>query len=177
MILAQALFWLFLSLIFYVYFGYPLLLFILSKLHPAPPVHKADITPTVSLIIPAHNEEKVIAQKIENSLTLDYPREKLEIIVVSDGSTDNTNGIVRRYEDQGVKLVRKIAHHDHDPRQNNADDQRQAPIEIDQEDQPPHEAKDVFDHDRHRFDVHCPVSAFLGGRTLQILFISPVSPK
>jgi cellulose synthase/poly-beta-1,6-N-acetylglucosamine synthase-like glycosyltransferase len=77
----------------------------MSKLCPAPPVQKADITPVVSLIIPAYNEEKVIAQKIENTLALDYPRERLEIIVVSDGSTDNTNGIVRRYEDQGVKLI------------------------------------------------------------------------
>lgn len=89
----------------YVYFGYPLLLLILSKLRPAPPVQKADITPTVSLIIPAYNEEKVIARKIENALGLDYPREKLEIIVASDGSTDGTNEIVRAFADQGVKLV------------------------------------------------------------------------
>jgi len=101
----QILFWLCVSVVAYVYFGYPLLLVILTKLRPAPPVQKADIIPTVSLIIPAYNEEKVIAQKIENTLALDYPANKLQIIVVSDGSTDGTNKIVRRYEAQGVKLV------------------------------------------------------------------------
>ncbi len=68
-------------------------------------MRKADINPTVSLIIPAYNEEKVIAQKIENSLSLDYSKEKIEIIVASDGSTDGTNEIVRGFEEKGVKLV------------------------------------------------------------------------
>lgn len=98
-------FWIFSLVVFYVYFGYPLLLQILSKLHRASPIQKADITPTVSLIISAYNEEEVIAKKIENALTLDYPKDKLEIIVASDGSTDKTNEIVRSYGDQGVKLV------------------------------------------------------------------------
>lgn len=101
----QDMFWFFVLLILYVYFGYPLLLLILSKFRPASPVQKADITPTVSLIIAAYNEEKIIAQKIENSLALDYPREKLEIIVASDGSTDETNRIVRDYSDRGIRLV------------------------------------------------------------------------
>jgi cellulose synthase/poly-beta-1,6-N-acetylglucosamine synthase-like glycosyltransferase len=92
-------------LILYVYFGYPLLLLALSKLRTPLLVSKADITPTVSLIIPAFNEEKVIAQEIENSLVLDYPKEKLEIIVVSDGSTDKTNDIVRTFKKEGVKLI------------------------------------------------------------------------
>lgn len=89
----------------YVYFGYPLLLVIFSKLHRGPQMQKAVITPAVSLVIPAYNEEKVIAQKIENSLALDYPQEKLEIIVASDGSTDGTNKIVRGFGSRGVKLV------------------------------------------------------------------------
>lgn len=92
-------------LILYVYFGYPFLLLILSKLCPSSPVQKAEITPTVSLIIAAYNEEKVIAQKIENCLSLDYPSENLEIIVASDGSMDRTNEIVRGYAGQGVKLI------------------------------------------------------------------------
>lgn len=99
-------FWCCTFCIVYVYFGYPLLLLALSKLRPAPLVdQKADITPPVSLITPAYNEEKVIAHKIENTLALDYPREKLEIVVVSDGSTDGTNEIVRTFADRGVKLV------------------------------------------------------------------------
>ena len=101
----ESIFLLLVLLILYVYFGYPLLILIFSRLRPAPSIQKADITPTVALIITAYNEEKVIAQKIENSLSLDYPRDKLEIIVASDGSTDRTNEIVSRYQNQGVKLV------------------------------------------------------------------------
>ena len=101
----ELLFWFPVALVLYVYFGYPLLMWTLSKLHPAQPVEKADITPTVSLIIPAYNEELVIAQKIENSLALDYPRDKLEIIVASDGSTDATNEIAQGFTDRGVRLV------------------------------------------------------------------------
>ena len=99
------LFWIFILIITYVYFGYPLLIFIFSRIHPAPAIQKGDITPTVSLIIAAFNEEKFIAQKIENSLSLNYPREKIDIIVASDGSTDRTNKIVSRYQIQGVKLI------------------------------------------------------------------------
>lgn len=101
----QILFWVCVSVVAYVYFGYPFLLLILSKLRPAPQVKKANITPTVSLIIPAYNEEKVIAQKIENTLALDYPEGKLEIIIASDGSTDDTNEIVEAFADRGVKLI------------------------------------------------------------------------
>jgi cellulose synthase/poly-beta-1,6-N-acetylglucosamine synthase-like glycosyltransferase len=104
-VIAETLFWLLAVLVLYVYFVYPMLLLILSKIRPAPPVQKADITPAVSLIIPAYNEEKVITQKIENSLALNYPRDKLEIIVASDGSTDGTNEIVKRFAEQDVKLV------------------------------------------------------------------------
>lgn len=95
----------FIFLVLYVYLGYPLLLLILSKVRRAPPVAKADITPSVSLIIPAYNEESAIARKIENSLALDYPMDRLEIIVASDGSTDRTTEIVQRYRARGVKLV------------------------------------------------------------------------
>lgn len=60
----------------------------------------------VSLIIAAYNEEKVIEDKIKNSLELDYPTERFEIIVASDGSTDRTDEIVKEYSDQGVILIR-----------------------------------------------------------------------
>jgi len=91
--------------VIYVYFCYPLLLIILSKLRPASTIHKVKIIPSVSLIIAAYNEEKVIAQKIENCLSLNYPMDRLEIIVASDGSMDRTNDIVRSYQTLGVKLV------------------------------------------------------------------------
>lgn len=60
--------------------------------------------PSVSLIIPVYNEEKIIERKIKNSLLLDYSKEKLEIIVASDGSTDTTKAIVEKYLNQGVKF-------------------------------------------------------------------------
>jgi glycosyltransferase involved in cell wall biosynthesis len=103
--MSESLFWIVVALVSYIYFGYPFLLLILSKLRPALPVQKADITPTLSFIIPAYNEEKVIARKIENTLALNYPREKFEIIIVSDGSTDGTNEIVRTFANQDVTLV------------------------------------------------------------------------
>ena len=60
--------------------------------------------PGVSLIITAYNEEKHIKEKLENSLGLNYPKEKLEIIVASDGSTDRTHDMVNAFRNEGVKL-------------------------------------------------------------------------
>jgi poly-beta-1,6-N-acetyl-D-glucosamine synthase len=96
--------WLFLGLTFYVYVGYPIIVGLWARLL-SKPVERADITPHVSLIIPAYNEEAVISEKIENCLQLDYPSEQLEIIVVVDGSTDNTAAIAQRYTDQGVLVL------------------------------------------------------------------------
>jgi len=89
----------------YVYFGYPALIFVLSRLRPRP-VRRAPVRPGVSLIVPVHNEEAVIEEKLRNSLALDYPRGRLETVVVSDGSTDATEEIVARYQGEGVRLLR-----------------------------------------------------------------------
>ncbi len=94
------------ALLAYTYAGYSALVFLLSRVF-ARPVHRADITPNVSVIIAAYNEERDIARKIENTLALDYPKEKLEIIVASDCSTDATDEIVRGYENLGVILHRR----------------------------------------------------------------------
>jgi cellulose synthase/poly-beta-1,6-N-acetylglucosamine synthase-like glycosyltransferase len=67
---------------------------------------KKDIEPKVTFLITAYNEERSIAAKLENTLTLDYPREKLEVIVASDGSTDRTDEIVKSFSDRGVILER-----------------------------------------------------------------------
>lgn len=98
-------FWTSIFFIFYAYAGYPLLLLIVSVFRTIP-TDKADIKPFVSLIITAYNEKSRIVRKIENTLELDYPAEKLEIIVASDCSTDGTDEIVRSYEAKGVNLVR-----------------------------------------------------------------------
>jgi cellulose synthase/poly-beta-1,6-N-acetylglucosamine synthase-like glycosyltransferase len=104
---AEALLWVCLALVVFAYLGYPLLLLGLSRVFgrkPCPPaVDDADL-PTVSLLIAAYNEEVDIEARIKNALALDYPREKLEIAIASDGSTDRTNEIVRRYADRGVRL-------------------------------------------------------------------------
>jgi cellulose synthase/poly-beta-1,6-N-acetylglucosamine synthase-like glycosyltransferase len=65
-----------------------------------------DPAPRVTLIVAAYNEEGVIARKLENCLDLDYPRERLEIVVASDGSSDLTNEIVESYADRGITLAR-----------------------------------------------------------------------
>jgi cellulose synthase/poly-beta-1,6-N-acetylglucosamine synthase-like glycosyltransferase len=88
----------------YVYLGYPFILWVTSRFRSRP-VKRGAIEPPVSLIIAAFNEESVMAGKIENSLALDYPPGKLEIIVVSDGSTDATDSIVRRIDHAQVRLI------------------------------------------------------------------------
>ncbi len=99
----QVIFWSALITIIYIYIGYPAMLLILSFLRNKP-VKKADIEPNVSVVIPAYNEELVIEEKIRNTLSLDYPREKLEIIIASDGSTDATADIVKKYVEHGIRL-------------------------------------------------------------------------
>ena len=101
----RALFWTAAFLVVYPYFVYPLLLAVLRRVMPRP-VRKAPIEPTVSVLVAAFNEDDVIAAKIENSLALDYPADRLEIVIASDGSSDGTNATAARYADgQRVRLV------------------------------------------------------------------------
>jgi cellulose synthase/poly-beta-1,6-N-acetylglucosamine synthase-like glycosyltransferase len=98
------LFWILLSIIIYTFLGYPLLLVILTKCNKNNLVKK-DIAPSVSVIIAAHNEEMVIKNKLIQTLALDYPQNKFEIIVVSDASTDRTNEIVTSMCNERVRLL------------------------------------------------------------------------
>ncbi len=106
----KVLFWTAAALTFYTFFLYPIFLSVfvrlLSKREPETSglLNKTE-WPRVSLIIATHNEEKVIEKKLLNTSELDYPSRKLEVIVVSDNSTDGTNEIVRKYENKGVILV------------------------------------------------------------------------
>jgi len=78
----------------YLYFGYPALLLALRRRRPRP-VARGPIRPWVTVVVPAHDEEVVIGEKVRNALGLDYPPDRLEVIVVSDGSTDRTDELVR----------------------------------------------------------------------------------
>jgi poly-beta-1,6-N-acetyl-D-glucosamine synthase len=98
------LFWISAAVLAYIYVGYPLLVWLLARLFGRDPA-KQEIVPSVSLLIPAYNEEAHIEAKLTNSLALDYPADKLEIAVASDGSTDGTNEIARRFEPRGVRLI------------------------------------------------------------------------
>lgn len=104
LMLIIAIFWISVFLTFFSYFGYPLTLMLISIVSHKTLV-KFPITPSVSLIITAFNEEIRIRNKLENTLKLIYPKESLQIIVASDGSTDKTHDIVTEYKDKGVQLL------------------------------------------------------------------------
>lgn len=97
--LAAIVFWLSSALIVYTHVGYPLALAALVRIRgartrdlklPKLALSQPGQLPTVSLIVPAYDEEEVIAAKVHNALALDYPRDRLQVIVASDGSTDDT---------------------------------------------------------------------------------------
>lgn len=97
------LFWLCAGGIAYTYAGYPVLLALLARLRPEIGPYPS-ATPSVTLLIAAYNEERAIEEKLENSLALDYPQDRLQILVAADGSDDHTADIVRGYADRGVEL-------------------------------------------------------------------------
>jgi len=103
--MTSIIFWTMAAAIVYTYLGYSLTILLLAQLIRRP-VRQAPMEPRVAYLITAYNEEKNIRAKLEQVLSLDYPHDKLEIIVASDGSTDGTDGIVRQFADRGVKLVR-----------------------------------------------------------------------
>src|SRR5262245_30731830 len=105
-LIAQVIFVAAMAMISFIYAGYPALMFALSLMLKRP-VRRADITPRVSIIIAAYNEERDIANKLKNTLALDYPRHRMEIIVASDCSTHRTDEIVRGFSARGVILCRQ----------------------------------------------------------------------
>ena len=114
----RAVFWASVAFLAYTYVGYPLIMFVLSSLvqvkrdlefilarRERRQRDEATELPAVTLGFAAYNEQDVIDAKLRNILELDYPAEKLEVIVVSDGSTDETDAIVERYAGRGVRLL------------------------------------------------------------------------
>jgi cellulose synthase/poly-beta-1,6-N-acetylglucosamine synthase-like glycosyltransferase len=100
----EIVFWASLAALVWTHLGYPIAVAALARVRPRPP-RRADILPSVTLIVPAHNEEDVIERKLENVLALDYPPEQLDVVVTSDASTDATHAIVARFADRGVRLI------------------------------------------------------------------------
>lgn len=92
----------------YAYVGYPLLLWVIGRFRRAPvaPASVDGEWPLVSISIAAYNEEAQIRELIKSLIALDYPRDKLQVLITSDGSTDATDAIVAEYHDQGIELMR-----------------------------------------------------------------------
>ncbi len=103
----EIIFWTSLFIIFYTYFGYGILLFFLVRVKRLFTKKSRTIDdnfrPTVSFIVPCFNEEDFIEEKIKNSLDIEYPKDKLEIIFITDGSTDGTMDIIKKYPE--IKLL------------------------------------------------------------------------
>ncbi|MCQ4872577.1 glycosyltransferase family 2 protein [Butyricimonas paravirosa] len=97
----QYFFWFSIAIVFYTYIGYGIILFILvkikEKIHPPSPLKLQDPLADVTLFIAAYNEEKIVEEKMENCHNLNYPKEKLHIVWVTDGTTDTTNNKLATY--------------------------------------------------------------------------------
>jgi cellulose synthase/poly-beta-1,6-N-acetylglucosamine synthase-like glycosyltransferase len=106
--LAAIAFWVCVAAVLYAYVGYPLAIWCLSRRFAktfATAAADPEPWPMVSLVIAAHNEEAVIEGRVRNALALDYPADRLEILIASDGSTDRTAELVRHYTGRGVRLL------------------------------------------------------------------------
>jgi cellulose synthase/poly-beta-1,6-N-acetylglucosamine synthase-like glycosyltransferase len=106
-VLARAVFWTGIAAIVWTHAGYPATIFLLARFRCAP-VRKADVTPSVTVLVPAHDEEAVIAHRVENLLALRYPASRLDVLVVSDASSDRTDAIVEELaaREPRVRLLR-----------------------------------------------------------------------
>ena len=94
-------------LFLYTYFGYPGVLRLLARLRGRALEERGDVHwPTLSISVPAYNEESQIEELIRSLLALDYPKDRVQILIISDASSDRTDEIVRSYASQGVQLLR-----------------------------------------------------------------------
>jgi cellulose synthase/poly-beta-1,6-N-acetylglucosamine synthase-like glycosyltransferase len=102
-------FWCAACVLLYIYLGYPLWIYWRSRLHPLP-VHQSPILPSVSIILAVHNGADRLRQKIDHLLSLDYPQDRLQIVISSDGSTDETDSIIEEYPNSSIKHIRCAEH-------------------------------------------------------------------
>jgi len=102
-------FWCAAFLLLYTYAGYPLWIYLRSRLHPRPQ-RQGPILPTVSIILAVHNGAALLRQKVAHLLSLDYPQDRMEIEIVSDGSTDGTDDILKEFRNPLVRCFRCAEH-------------------------------------------------------------------
>jgi glycosyltransferase involved in cell wall biosynthesis len=104
----RAVFWLSAGALAWTHVGYPLAAAALARRRPRP-VRKDDVTPSVTVVVAAHDEEDVIGRRVENLLALDYPPDRLHVVVASDGSTDGTDAAVEAAAsgDARVRIARR----------------------------------------------------------------------
>src|SRR5688500_16271271 len=105
---AVACFWLCAAGIVYTYVAYPILVWAFSRVFGRTrecPVAAPSGAPFISVLIAAHNEEGIIGDRLRNALEFDYPADRFEVVVASDGSTDSTNAIAAGFDDRRVRLL------------------------------------------------------------------------
>ncbi len=102
--MVEAVFWIALVVVAYVYVGYPALLLVWSRVRPRP-VHPHPSDPPVSIVIAARNEGHHLGGRLDNLLSLDYPPDRIQVIVASDGSTDDTAEVLARYRDRATAIL------------------------------------------------------------------------
>jgi cellulose synthase/poly-beta-1,6-N-acetylglucosamine synthase-like glycosyltransferase len=106
--MATTVFWVCAAALVYAYAGYPLVIWLASRRfgrRPEPPACGDDDLPAVTLLVAAYNEEEVIGDWLQNAMRVDYPRDRLEVLVGSDGSDDGTAAAVAGYAGRGVRLL------------------------------------------------------------------------
>lgn len=106
--LVRVVFWASLSVIVYLFVGYPLLIASIGFFRHRPVNARAPEDaelPSVTLLVAAHDEEDVIARKLQNCLDVDYPKDRLRVVVASDGSRDRTHALTRSFADRGIELM------------------------------------------------------------------------
>lgn len=103
--MAETLFWSSLFILLYTFLGYPIVLKCIASLNSNKHHLKKKYTPSVSIILSVYNEENVIKEKIDNFLSLDYPEELLEMVIVSDQCTDRTEKIIKSFNCKRIKLL------------------------------------------------------------------------
>ncbi len=92
-----SLFWFSLAVVLYTYVGYALVVWVWARLRPARPTPATGFEPEVTLVVPAYNEAAILAEKMRNCRSLDYPADKLQLLVITDGSTDDSSRVLAEF--------------------------------------------------------------------------------